>query len=355
MPSVDSIRAKADYQIFDIAQDGTVGHVGERMAKKLRALDEVLPGDLSGKSVLDIGCDFGFWSFLAAERGAKRVLGLDRSRQVKDVGWLDLPSLNNETEKAIDRKICRFVNYEAGVQFHDFGGFDLVLCMSLYHHIYNNVGGDHNPIWYWLWRQCNGSLIWENPVSTVDPVVRADVHEGFHDGYTPDKIRRAAERYFDVSYVGPAMHEPSREVWLCTPKERVVDDYEGVHKSGAGGASKAFLWENGRRINEIAHVLGNAPVPGSMNIHLNKPFDWDKDYYRTLILDVVDRRIGLSGQWKLRPCRFYPVSVNGFGGYAMRFEGEKYPLSFIEVISDRLLKDKVWGIMDIRHGNRKLQ
>jgi tRNA (mo5U34)-methyltransferase len=42
-----------------------------------RALAPALPADLSGKSVLDIGCNAGFFSIEMKRRGAARVLGVD--------------------------------------------------------------------------------------------------------------------------------------------------------------------------------------------------------------------------------------------------------------------------------------
>jgi tRNA (mo5U34)-methyltransferase len=44
---------------------------------KFRRFAHVLPEDLSGKSVLDIGCNAGFYSFEAKRRGAARVVGMD--------------------------------------------------------------------------------------------------------------------------------------------------------------------------------------------------------------------------------------------------------------------------------------
>jgi len=40
---------------------------------------ECIPEDLSGKTVLDIGCNSGFFSFLCESRGAKKVIGIDRN------------------------------------------------------------------------------------------------------------------------------------------------------------------------------------------------------------------------------------------------------------------------------------
>lgn len=55
-------------------------YTGEDNAHPLptwKRISPVLPQDLSGKTVLDIGCNAGFYSFKARERNAKRVLGLD--------------------------------------------------------------------------------------------------------------------------------------------------------------------------------------------------------------------------------------------------------------------------------------
>jgi tRNA (mo5U34)-methyltransferase len=44
---------------------------------KWRKFAEAIPADLSGKSVLDIGCNAGFYSIEMKRRGADRVLGID--------------------------------------------------------------------------------------------------------------------------------------------------------------------------------------------------------------------------------------------------------------------------------------
>src|SRR6185436_3895290 len=43
-------------------------------------IQKLLP-DLRGKTVLDVGCNAGFYAFEAKRRGAKRVLGVDGQRQ----------------------------------------------------------------------------------------------------------------------------------------------------------------------------------------------------------------------------------------------------------------------------------
>ena len=65
-------------------------------ASRWRVLDEIIPKDLRGKSVLDIGCNSGFFSLEMKKRGANRVVGVDimpyllaQSRFASH--WFDLP------------------------------------------------------------------------------------------------------------------------------------------------------------------------------------------------------------------------------------------------------------------------
>jgi len=46
----------------------------------MEPLSELYGGSLKGKRVLDLGCNAGFWSLDALERGADFVLGLDGRR-----------------------------------------------------------------------------------------------------------------------------------------------------------------------------------------------------------------------------------------------------------------------------------
>ena len=46
-------------------------------ANKFRRFAHAIPADLTGKTVLDIGCNAGFYSMEMKRRGAARVLGID--------------------------------------------------------------------------------------------------------------------------------------------------------------------------------------------------------------------------------------------------------------------------------------
>ena len=56
------------------APDHFLGNYPEVKFERFR---EAIPADLTGKSVLDIGCNGGFYSFEMKRRGAARVLGID--------------------------------------------------------------------------------------------------------------------------------------------------------------------------------------------------------------------------------------------------------------------------------------
>jgi tRNA (mo5U34)-methyltransferase len=51
--------------------------LGDYPAMVWRAIAPALPADLSGKTVLDIGCNAGFFSIQMKRRGAERVVGID--------------------------------------------------------------------------------------------------------------------------------------------------------------------------------------------------------------------------------------------------------------------------------------
>src|SRR5689334_2016537 len=51
--------------------------LGDYPAFKWRQFAEAVPNDLRGKTVLDIGCNAGFYSMEMKRRGAERVVGID--------------------------------------------------------------------------------------------------------------------------------------------------------------------------------------------------------------------------------------------------------------------------------------
>lgn len=73
---LERIQQEKWYQSIPLG-DGTTtaGETGDAERDKIAMLD--LPDDLSGKSVLDIGCSEGFYSFEFESRGASQILAVD--------------------------------------------------------------------------------------------------------------------------------------------------------------------------------------------------------------------------------------------------------------------------------------
>ena len=87
-----------------------------------------LPEDLSGKTLLDVGCNAGFYCFEAARRGAERVVGVDAQRhlvrQARFVGRaLQLPSVSFEKVSVYDLDPAALG-----------GQFDITLALGLVYH-----------------------------------------------------------------------------------------------------------------------------------------------------------------------------------------------------------------------------
>src|SRR5205807_1892611 len=75
--------------------------LGDYPGVKWRAFAEAIPADLSGRTVLDIGCNAGFYSMQMKRRGADRVLGIDfddgylaQARFAAEVAGLDIEFRN---------------------------------------------------------------------------------------------------------------------------------------------------------------------------------------------------------------------------------------------------------------------
>jgi tRNA (mo5U34)-methyltransferase len=91
-----------------------------------RTIAPALPQDLSGKSVLDIGCNAGFFSLEMKRRGAARVLGVDF-----DDRYLAQARLAAEVA-ALDVEFAKLSVYDVAALGER---FDLVLFMGVLYHL----------------------------------------------------------------------------------------------------------------------------------------------------------------------------------------------------------------------------
>lgn len=92
---------------------------------KWRKFSHALPSDLTGKTVLDIGCNAGFYSIQMKRRGAARVLGIDFDDKYLAQARFAADLANTEIEF---RKLSV---YDVGA----LGRFDIVLFLGVLYHL----------------------------------------------------------------------------------------------------------------------------------------------------------------------------------------------------------------------------
>ncbi len=91
---------------------------------------EFCGGSLKGRRVLDLGCNAGWWSLLAARAGADFVTGIDgRDMHVDQSEFVFQAS-------GIERKRYRFLKKNIfELDMRELGSFDVVFCLGLMYHI----------------------------------------------------------------------------------------------------------------------------------------------------------------------------------------------------------------------------
>lgn len=100
--------------------------LGDYPQLKWRRFAHAMPADLSGMSVLDVGCNAGFYALEMKRRGATRVLGID-----SDERYLAQARFAAEV-LGLDIELRRMSVYQVGELAQR---FDLVLFMGVLYHL----------------------------------------------------------------------------------------------------------------------------------------------------------------------------------------------------------------------------
>jgi tRNA (mo5U34)-methyltransferase len=101
--------------------------LGDYPNMKFRRFEAHLPGDLTGKTVLDIGCNAGFYSMEMKRRGAERVVGID-----SDERYLAQARFAAETLGYRNIEFRNLSVYDVGALGER---FDLVIFMGVLYHL----------------------------------------------------------------------------------------------------------------------------------------------------------------------------------------------------------------------------
>ncbi|WP_129790733.1 TIGR04290 family methyltransferase [Sphingosinicella sp. CPCC 101087] len=101
--------------------------LGDYPGEKFRRFADHLPDDLTGRTVLDIGCNAGFYSLEMKRRGAARVLGID-----SDERYLAQARFAAETLGQDGIEFRRLDVYDVGALGEQ---FDVVIFMGVLYHL----------------------------------------------------------------------------------------------------------------------------------------------------------------------------------------------------------------------------
>ncbi len=100
--------------------------LGDYPAVKFAGFKDAIPADLTGKTVLDIGCNAGFYSLEMKRRGASRVVGIDSEpfylRQARFVAEMEGVEIEYREMPVWDVAALR-------------EKFDLVIYMGVFYHL----------------------------------------------------------------------------------------------------------------------------------------------------------------------------------------------------------------------------
>ena len=101
--------------------------LGDYPNVKFNGFADALPADMTGKSVLDIGCNAGFYSMEMKRRGAGRVLGIEHADD-----YLAQARFAAEVEGFTDIEFRKLDVYDVGALGER---FDLVIFMGVLYHL----------------------------------------------------------------------------------------------------------------------------------------------------------------------------------------------------------------------------
>ena len=103
--------------------------------------------DVTGKRILDVGCNVGLYSIELAKMGAAEVIGIDRTMNINHGSDFppkqDIVSQANFVKEALERinkvkypVIYKGINFNNYTEIIDLGKFDFVLALNVVYHEY---------------------------------------------------------------------------------------------------------------------------------------------------------------------------------------------------------------------------
>lgn len=184
---------------------------------KVAEVKRIIAG-IKPASVLDLGCNTGRFSLLAAETGAK-VISVDSSEDSVEFLYHELKEKNMVNVHPL---IMDVVNMTPpfGFMSRQFPSFiercksDLVLFLGIMHHVHINARQSFERIAELLDSLVNKALIFEYVDTTDDNINLLD--HGRDISYSPESLKKVLGNYFKIQTF--PSDRPTRQLFLCTKK-----------------------------------------------------------------------------------------------------------------------------------------
>jgi tRNA (mo5U34)-methyltransferase len=207
--------------------------LGDFPAVKWKDISAAVPEDLCGASVLDIGCNGGFYSIQMKRRGADRVLGIDVDDRYLKQARFAARTLGIEIE--FEKRSVYEVDGIAGQ-------FDYVFFMGVLYHlryplyaldkVITKIAPSGKLVFQTMLRGSSSTKLWEDNYQFWNKQVFSDpdwpVMYFVEKSYANDPTnwwipnRAAAEAMLRSSGLEIVEH-PESESWICVPRQSSRD------------------------------------------------------------------------------------------------------------------------------------
>jgi tRNA (mo5U34)-methyltransferase len=210
--------------------------LGDYPAVKWKNIRNAIPDDLAGASVLDVGCNAGYYSIELKKRGAGRVLAVDVVDSYLEQGRYAAATLGME----IEFQKCSVYDVDRLS-----GTFDIVLFLGVFYHLrypllaldklVTKVGGklifqtmlrgSNEPYRteddYHFWK----TDIFSDPAFPAAYFIEKNYSNDPTNWFIPN--RSGAEAMLRSAGLDIVDH-PEHETWVCVPTERMKRDGEYI-------------------------------------------------------------------------------------------------------------------------------
>ncbi|MBL8893465.1 MAG: methyltransferase domain-containing protein [Rhizobiales bacterium] len=264
----------------------------------------IIPKDMKGKSVFDLGCMYGFFCFEAEEAGAQRILGVD------------IEAVNVETCRILaDIRGSNAEFRQMDIEIDPMPGqFDYVLCLNVLHHMRNPLAvlekliaatreclilevaslgrGDRRKLSMPVW---SAAMLRKFPVIYVSNAAgkKKGSNELFY--FTQAAIKNLLgqhRRVFSSIEIHASGHKNGR--FIVIARKRQVDRLVIVAGPTSAGQSTHIKNLEQGKVPAIAKAVGIETAADWVSAGLTSLGDFDQSGKRNLILhyDITRRQFG---------------------------------------------------------------